>query len=146
MKNSVLNQFEKSLFEAPNMSTDNKYLKAKVDAGAEYVVTQMFYDNKAYFRFVKDCRASGIDVPIIPGLKFLSTEAHLRVIPKNFFVDIPEDLSSQVIGQPKEVIQCIGLDWALKQVQELVDAKVPCVHFYIMSLAKPAAKVVSQFN
>jgi len=133
-------------FEAPNMSTDIKYLKAKVDAGADYIVTQMFYNNAAYFKFVDDCRAAGIDVPIIPGLKILSTEAHLRVIPKNFYVDIPEELSSQVIGQPKEEIQRVGIDWAMNQVQELVDANVPCVHFYIMSSAKSVAKVVSQFK
>ncbi len=133
-------------FEAPNMSTDIKYLKAKVDAGGDYIVTQMFYNNAAYFKFVDDCRAAGIDVPIIPGLKILSTEAHLRVIPKNFYVDIPEELSSQVIGQPKEEIQRVGIDWAMNQVQELVDANVPCVHFYIMSSAKSVAKVVSQFK
>ncbi len=133
-------------FEAPNMSTDIKYLKAKVDAGGDYIVTQMFYNNAAYFKFVDDCRAAGIDVPIIPGLKILSTEAHLRVIPKNFYVDIPEELSSQVIGQPKEEIQRVGIDWAMNQVQELVDAKVPCVHFYIMSSAKSVARVVSQFK
>jgi len=133
-------------FEAPNMSTDIKYLKTKVDAGADYIVTQMFYNNAAYFKFVDDCRAAGIDVPIIPGLKILSTEAHLRVIPKNFYVDIPEELSSQVIGQPKEEIQRVGIDWAMNQVQELVDANVPCVHFYIMSSAKSVAKVVSQFK
>ncbi len=133
-------------FEAPNMATDIKYLKAKVDAGAEYVVTQMFYDNKTYFKFVEACRAAGIDVPIIPGLKILSTEAHLRVIPKNFYVDIPEELSNQVVGQPKKEIQRVGLEWAMNQVQELVEAKVPCVHFYIMSSAKAVAKVVSQFK
>ena len=133
-------------FEAPNMSTDIKYLKAKVDAGADYIVTQMFYNNTAYFKFVDDCRSAGIDVPIIPGLKILSTEAHLRVIPKNFYVDIPEELSSQVIGEPKEEIQKVGINWAMNQVQELVDAKVPCVHFYIMSSAKSVAKVVSQFK
>tara|TARA_Y100000590_G_scaffold60971_1_gene65047 strand:+ start:1821 stop:2768 length:948 start_codon:yes stop_codon:yes gene_type:complete len=133
-------------FEAPNMSTDIKYLKSKVDAGADYIVTQMFYNNAAYFKFVDDCRAAGIDVPIIPGLKILSTEAHLRVIPKNFYVDIPQELSSQVIGQPKEEIQRVGIDWAMNQVQELVDANVPCVHFYIMSSAKSVAKVVSQFK
>ncbi|MBT3477915.1 MAG: methylenetetrahydrofolate reductase [NAD(P)H] [Candidatus Marinimicrobia bacterium] len=133
-------------FEAPNMSTDIKYLKAKVDAGADYIVTQMFYNNDAFFKFRDDCHAAGIDIPIIPGLKILSTEAHLRVIPKNFYVDIPEELSNQVIGQSKEEIRRIGIDWAMNQVQELVDAKVPCVHFYIMSSANSVAKVVSQFN
>lgn len=133
-------------FEAPNMSTDIKYLKAKVDAGADYIVTQMFYNNTAYFKFVDDCRTAGIDVPIIPGLKILSTKAHLRVIPKNFYVDIPEELSKQMIGESKEEIQKVGINWAMNQVQELVDAKVPCVHFYIMSSAKSVTKVVSQFK
>ena len=86
------------------------------------------------------------DVPIIPGIKILSTEKHLSVIPKIFYVDIPEVLSEKVIGQSKEEIVNIGVEWALEQVQELVDAKVPCVHFYIMSSAKSAAKVVSRFK
>ena len=133
-------------FEAPNMSADIKYLKAKVDAGADYIVTQMFYNNTAYFKFVDDCRTAGIDVPIIPGLKILSTKAHLRVIPKNFYVDIPEELSKQMIGESKEEIQKVGINWAMNQVQELVDAKVPCVHFYIMSSAKSVTKVISQFK
>ena len=133
-------------FESPNMSTDIKYLKAKVDAGADYIVTQMFYNNDAFFKFRDDCHAAGIDVPIIPGLKILSKEAHLRVIPKNFYVDIPETLSNQVVGQSKEDIQRSGINWALNQVQELVEAKVPCIHFYIMSSAKSVAKVVSQFK
>jgi methylenetetrahydrofolate reductase (NADPH) len=85
-------------------------------------------------------------VSIIPGIKILSTEKHLNVIPKNFYVDIPEALSEKVIGQSKKDIVNIGVEWALEQVQELVDAKVPCVHFYIMSSAKSAAKVVSQFK
>jgi methylenetetrahydrofolate reductase (NADPH) len=76
----------------------------------------------------------------------LSKEAHLRVIPKNFYVDIPETLSNQVVGQSKEDIQRSGINWALNQVQELVEAKVPCIHFYIMSSAKSVAKVVSQFK
>ncbi len=133
-------------FEAPNMATDINYLKTKVDAGADYIVTQMFYDNKVFFKFVEDCRSAGIDKPIIPGIKILSTEKHLSVIPKNFYVDIPEALSEKVIGQSKEDIVNVGIDWALNQVQELVDANVPCVHFYIMSSAKSAAKVVSQFK
>ena len=133
-------------FEAPNMLTNIKLLKAKVDAGADYIVTQMFYDNSNYFKFVDKCRASGITIPIIPGIKILSTESHLTALPKYFYVDIPEKLSSKIIGKPKEEIKKIGVEWAMGQVQELIKAKVPCVHFYIMASAKSVVKVVSEFK
>ena len=133
-------------FEAVDMSTDIKYLKEKINLGADYIVTQMFYDNNVFFRFVDDCRSEGIDVPIIPGIKILSLESHLKTIPENFYINIPKDLSKGVVGQPKEVIRKTGLDWALNQVQELVEAKVPCVHFYIMQSAKSVVKVVSEFK
>ena len=133
-------------FEAVDMSTDIKHLKEKINLGADYIVTQMFYDNNVFFRFVDDCRSEGIDVPIIPGIKILSLESHLKTIPENFYINIPKDLSKGVVGQPKEVIRKTGLDWALNQVQELVEAKVPCVHFYIMQSAKSVAKVVSEFK
>ncbi len=133
-------------FEAPNLETDLRYLKAKVDAGADYIVTQMCFDNQAYFHFVDECRKIGINVPIIPGIKILTRSSHLRTIPRNFFVDIPNALTKLVEGQDKESVYRIGIDWALKQVQELVDAKVPCVHFYIMSSAKEVGQVVSQFK
>ena len=133
-------------FEAPNMKTDLKFLKAKVDAGADYIVTQMFYDNNAYFKFVDDCRSVGIDIPIIPGIKILSTEAHLTALPKYFYIDIPERLSSNVIGRSKQEIRKAGIEWTLNQVQELINAKVPCIHFYIMSSAKSVIEVVSKFK
>ena len=133
-------------FEAPNIKTDLKLLKAKVDAGADYIVTQMFYDNNAYFKFVDDCRSVGIDIPIIPGIKILSTEAHLTALPKYFYIDIPERLSSNVIGRSKQEIRKAGIEWTLNQVQELINAKVPCIHFYIMSYAKSVIEVVSKFK
>ena len=133
-------------FEAPNMKKDLKLLKEKVDAGADYIVTQMFYDNKVYFKFVDDCRRAGINIPIIPGIKILSTEAHLRALPKYFYIDIPEALSSKVIGKSKQEIHKIGLEWTVKQVEELIEANVPCIHFYIMSSAKAVTQVVSKFK
>ena len=133
-------------FESADMLTDIKYLKKKIDLGADYIVTQMFYDNNVFFKFVEDCRSAGIDVPIIPGIKILSLESHLRTIPENFYIKIPDRLSKNVIGQSKEVIKMAGLDWALNQVQELVEAKVPCVHFYIMQSATAVTKVVSEFK
>ena len=133
-------------FESADMLTDIKYLKKKIDLGADYIVTQMFYDNNVFFKFVEDCRSAGIDVPIIPGIKILSLESHLRTIPKNFYIKIPDRLSKNVIGQSKEEIKMAGLDWALNQVQELVEAKVPCVHFYIMQSATAVTKVVAEFK
>ena len=133
-------------FEASSMNEDLTLLKAKVDAGADYIVTQMFYDNKAYFKFVDDCRLTGITIPIIPGIKILSTEAHLRALPKYFYIDIPDALSSNVTGKSKKEIHKIGLEWTLRQVEELIEAKVPCVHFYIMSSAKLVTEVVSNFK
>lgn len=134
-------------FEAPNMATDIKHLKTKVDSGADYIVTQMFYDNRYYFKFVEECRAAGIDVPIVPGLKILSRKSHLKSIPRNFFIDLPEELSNAVTNAetPQEV-RGIGVDWALKQCQELISRKVPCIHFYIMSSAKEVAHVVSEIK
>ncbi len=132
-------------FESPNLNTDIDYLKAKVDQGADYIVTQMFYDNTAYFSFVDQCREAGITIPIIPGLKILTREFHLRTIPSNFFVDIPVELAEKVKGLPKEEIIKVGKDWALKQCQELVNANVPCIHFYIMSSATEVTEVVSEF-
>ena len=132
-------------FEAINMKTDLKQLKKKVENGADYIVTQMFYDNKAYFNFVKRCRDEGIDVPIIPGIKILSMESHLEVLPKFFHIDLPAELINAVQGKSKSEIKNAGIDWTVNQVNELIEAKVPCVHFYIMTSAKAATQVVSQF-
>ncbi|NOZ03318.1 MAG: methylenetetrahydrofolate reductase [NAD(P)H] [FCB group bacterium] len=133
-------------YEAPNLSTDIKYLKAKVDAGADYIVTQMYFNNQAYFSFVDRCRAEGIDIPIIPGIKILTKEFHLRTIPRNFYVDIPEKLSEQILEQSQEDITRVGIEWALQQCHELIEAKVPCIHFYIMSSATEVAEIVSQLK
>jgi methylenetetrahydrofolate reductase (NADPH) len=133
-------------FESPNLTTDIRFLKEKVEAGADYIVTQMFYENRVYFDFLERCRAAGITIPIIPGIKILTRESHLRTIPKNFYVDIPEKLSEQVIGRPREEVEKVGIAWALQQCQELIAAKVPCIHFYIMSSAREVAEVVSQLK
>ena len=132
-------------FEALDMKTDIKQLKKKVENGADYIVTQMFYDNEVYFNFVKRCRDEGIDVPIIPGIKILSMESHLKVLPKFFHIDLPSDLVNAVQGKSKSEIKNAGIDWTVNQVNELIEAKVPCVHFYIMTSAKAVTQVVSQF-
>ena len=105
----------------------------------------MFYDNKAYFKFVEMCKKEGIDVPIIPGIKILSTESHLAILPKHFHINLPIELISAVEGKTKTEIRNAGIDWAIKQVDELIEAKVPCVHFYIMTSARSATQVVSEF-
>jgi methylenetetrahydrofolate reductase (NADPH) len=119
--------------EAPNMDSDIRYLKEKIDAGAEYIVTQMFYDNKYYFDFVKRCRDIGINVPIVPGLKPISVMNHINIIPKTFSVEIPEILSKEVekCKNNAEVRQ-VGIEWATQQANELKAANAPSIHFYTM--------------
>lgn len=123
-------------FEAPNMDTDVNHLKAKVEAGAEYIVTQMFFDNKKYFEFVKRCREAGIDVPIIPGLKPIATKKQLAVLPRTFHVDIPNELSIEIMKCRTDTeVEEVGAEWLLTQSRELKDAKVPALHYY--TLGKP---------
>ncbi len=124
-------------FEAPNLRADIKYIKKKIEAGAQYIVTQMFYDNKAYFNFVKICREEGIDAPIIPGLKIIMAKSNLSSLPRNFYVNIPEELADEVMEAKPEQIMEIGVNWAARQVEELLNNKVPAIHFYIMQNAKP---------
>lgn len=124
-------------FEAPNLMTDIRYTKAKIDAGASYIVTQMFYDNKSYFNYVDLCREQGINVPIIPGLKIITSKAHAHTLPKNFYIDIPSELVEELDKAKPEHAYEIGVNWTFKQVEELLNKKVPAVHFYIMQNSKP---------
>ncbi|HSL88921.1 MAG TPA: methylenetetrahydrofolate reductase [Ignavibacteriaceae bacterium] len=133
-------------FEAPNLKTDIKYIKQKIDAGAEYVVTQMFYDNKYYFDFVDLCTQMGITAPIIPGLKILTSKVQLHTIPKNFYVNIPEALADEVSNAKPEHVLDIGIEWAVKQVEELLNKNVPSVHFYIMQNSKPIIKLMERLK
>jgi len=133
-------------FEAPNLKTDVKYVKEKVDAGAEYVVTQMFYDNSYYFKFVDLCREMGINVPIIPGLKILTSRAHLTSVPKNFYINIPDEFSDEVMAAKPEHVLDIGVEWAARQVEELLNKNVPSVHFYIMQNSKPIIKLMERLK
>lgn len=120
--------------EAPSMESDIHFLKKKVAAGAEYVVTQMFFDNQKYFDFVEQVRAQGIDVPIIPGLKPLSTLKQLNMIPHRFHVDLPEALVKEVIKcKDNKSVRQVGIEWCITQSKELKKAKVPFLHYYSMS-------------
>lgn len=128
-------------FEAPNMSVEIQRAKDKIEAGAHYIVTQMFYDNKYYFDYVKKCREAGIKVPIIPGLKVLTSKSQLASIPKNFYVNIPEELANEVLSAKPEHVLDIGARWAAKQSEELLNSGVRSIHFYIMQSAKPITKM-----
>ena len=120
-------------FEAPNLKTDFKYLKQKVDMGAEFIVTQMFFDNQKYFDFVKKCRENGINVPIIPGLKPISSIKQLVALPKIFHIDLPEDLSEAVQDcKSVQAVKQVGTEFMIKQCKELMDFGVPVLHFYTM--------------
>jgi len=127
--------------EAPNLKTDIRYLKEKVDAGADYVVTQMFFDNGRYRTFVEACREAGITVPIIPGIKLIDSVRQLNTLPKHFHVNLPDALVDEIHESPGHV-QEIGRNWARKQVEELVNDGAPCVHFYVMNDARPAVQII----
>lgn len=129
-------------FEAPSLNTDLKYLKAKVDAGAEYIVTQMFYDNQKFFEFVEKCKAFGINVPIIPGLKPLTSKSQLTVIPHHFHIDMPDELVELVEKSKSDAeVREIGVQWCIKQSKELKDAGAPVLHYYTMGKAKSTAEI-----
>ncbi len=132
-------------FEAPNLDTDLQFLKAKVDAGADYIMTQMFFDNQKFFDFVKACRDMGITVPIIPGLKPLTTKKQLTVLPKVFHVDIPTDLSNAVMkAKTDEEVEQIGTEWLIQQSKDLKDYGVPVLHYYTLGKPKVIYNVVKE--
>jgi methylenetetrahydrofolate reductase (NADPH) len=132
-------------FEAMNLATDLKYLKDKVDAGAEYIVTQMFFDNAKFFAFVDECRKIGIEVPIIPGLKPLKTLAHISFLPKFFKIDFPIELSSELLKcKDNKAVEQLGVEWGIHQSKELKAANVPCIHYYTMSNSSQVKSIAKE--
>lgn len=132
-------------FEAPNMSSDLRWLKQKVDAGADYIVTQMFFDNKKFFAFVEKCREMGINVPIIPGLKPMATKKQLVALPKIFSIDLPEDLVIAVEAcKDDKAVKQVGIEWAIQQSKELKAAGVPVLHYYTMGLSEATKAIASK--
>lgn len=132
-------------FEAPSLNSDLKFLKQKVDAGAEYIVTQMFFDNQKFFEFEKKCRDIGINVPIIPGLKPFTTKGQLSVLPSFFKIDLPDDLVEAVekCKDNKEVRQ-VGIEWGVQQSRELKDRGVPVLHYYSMGKSSSVQKIAQE--
>ena len=130
-------------FEAPNMETDLSYLKAKVDAGADYIITQMFFDNAKFFAFEKACRAIGITVPIIPGLKPIYSRKQLTVLPKTFSIELPSELSNAIANcKTDEDVTIVGKEWLLMQSKELKKTGVPVLHYYTLGRPLIVADVV----
>jgi methylenetetrahydrofolate reductase (NADPH) len=132
-------------FAAPNLKTDLKYLKLKCDLGAQYVVTQMFFDNKKYFDFVEKCREAGIDVPIIPGIKPITTKSQCNILPTAFHIDIPEDLADEVEKcKDNAAVREVGIRWAIQQSKELIKKAVPTLHFYSMGKSDPIYRIAKE--
>ncbi len=132
-------------FEAPNMQSDLKYLRMKVEAGADYVTTQMFFDNSKYFDFVKKCKESGIEVPIIPGLKPITSKKQLSILPRTFHVDIPTELSNEIMKcKTDSDVELVGQEWLMQQSKELKAFGVPVLHYYTLGKSNVVANVVKE--
>ncbi len=133
-------------FESANMKSDIHFLKKKVEAGADYIVTQMFFDNQKYFDFVDLCRENNINIPIIPGLKPISTKKQLTLLPQRFHLNLPNLLVDEVLKcKDDDQVRQVGVDWSKQQVKELIKFGAPCIHFYTMGRSDNVQKIVSNF-
>lgn len=131
--------------EAMNPETDMEHLKRKVEMGAQYIVTQMFFDNKRYFEFVDRCREAGITVPIIPGIKPLTTLAQATLLPKTFHIDIPEELAAEMLRcKTNDDVKALGVEWGTAQAMELKEANVPSIHFYTINATASVEKIAKK--
>lgn len=131
--------------EAPNIESDLHYLKKKVENGADYLISQMFFDNSKYLDFVKKCRDIGIKVPILPGIKPISKMHHLSLLPKTFKIDIPEELAEEVRECKNDAeVKEVGIKWGIRQCRELLDNGVPGIHFYTMSAAESVTRIAEK--
>ncbi len=134
-------------FESANLDLDLMFLKQKVDAGADYIVTQMFFDNEKYFEFVAKCRAIGINVPIVPGLKPITKRYQLASIPRLFYINLPNDLVKALHDAPDDkAFKQVGMDWCVAQSKELKAKGVPCLHYYTMGDASTIRKIIEQVD
>lgn len=132
-------------FEAMNLESDMEHLKAKVDAGAEYITTQLFYDNNKYFEFVDKCRAIGINVPIIPGLKPITSLVHKTFLPKFFHIDFPMELSTELDKcKTNTDVTELGVEWGIKQAKDLIERGAPVLHFYTMGKGAAVKRIAKE--
>jgi methylenetetrahydrofolate reductase (NADPH) len=132
-------------YEAMNLETDLLNVKRKVDAGASYIVTQMFFDNSKFFHFVDACRMAGITVPIIPGVKPLKTLTHISFLPKFFHIDYPIELSTELLKcKDNKDVEQVGIEWGIQQSKELKAHGVPCIHYYTMSNSTSVQKIARE--
>ena len=131
-------------FEAPNMEADLRHLKAKIDAGAEYIVTQMFFDNRKYFDFVERCRKAGINVPVIPGIKPINTLRDIELLPRTFHIDLPEELVREIQKcKTNQEAKEVGIEFCIAQSKELVKAGVPAIHYYTIGVSDNIRKIAA---
>lgn len=127
------------------MKNDLKFLKQKVEAGADYIVTQLFYDNEQFKNFVDRCREEGITIPILPGLKPISTKKQILTLPKFFHIDLPDELVDAIEAAPDAAaVKQVGIDWAIKQSKDLLEYGVPCIHYYTMGKSLAVREVVKE--
>ncbi|MFZ4398671.1 MAG: methylenetetrahydrofolate reductase [NAD(P)H] [Bacteroidales bacterium] len=131
--------------EAPNMELDLDFLKDKIDAGAQYIVTQMFFDNEKYYSFVNNCRMKGINVPIVPGIKPVSIKSHLSILPQTFHIDLPKELTKEVIKCKTDAeVRALGVEWSIQQCKDLIAHNVPIIHFYTMGKSDNIVKIAKE--
>ncbi len=131
-------------FEAPNMLSDLNFLKRKAESGANYIVTQMFFNNSKFFEFTEQCKKMGINIPIIPGIKPITKKNQLTVLPKIFHIDIPFELSDAIEKcKDDKAVRQVGIEWAIQQSKELKDAGVPVLHYYTMGLSEATKQIVT---
>ena len=131
--------------ESPNLDSDLFFLKKKVENGADYLISQMFFDNQKFIQFVEKCRKAGITVPILPGIKPIARKQHLNLLPKTFKIDIPEELESMVRSCKNDTeVKEVGIQWGIRQCRELLEKGVPGIHFYTMSAAESVEKIAEK--
>jgi len=134
-------------FECPNMETEIRVARRKAVAGAHYIVTQMFFENRYYYAYLDACRKAGIEIPIIPGLKILTAKSQLSMLPKNFYTEIPAELADEVSAAKNgAAVVEVGVRWARRQVEDLLNHGVPAVHFYIMQRSKPIQSLMERLS
>ena len=134
-------------FEAPSLKSDMRFTKKKIEAGADYIVTQMFFDNAKFFNYAEQCKKEGIEVPIVPGIKPLTKKYQLNSIPRNFYIDLPYELVRAIQkAKTDEAVIEVGIEWCVEQSRELKKAGVPCIHYYTMGDSDVVRRIVSQIQ